>query len=185
MGARTDRATRILLALAATSGAGGCLGIAGNFDVSSDAEAGPAARAQAVENLDSGYPPDAAAPASNTVVDASVDAMEVRGDAACNPGQFQCAGPELQVCNPARDGWVNKELCGSAALCNAAGGSCTPTSCQKNDTQCQGSDLQICNDDLERVGHDHDVRVRRALQRPAGPLHARALHRRPDRSAAV
>ena len=29
------------------------------------------------------------------------DASE--GGAVCNPGQFQCAGAELQICNPAQD----------------------------------------------------------------------------------
>ena len=124
----------------------GCLGVAGNFDIVDDAGPEAAPRA-AVRDTDVAPGGDAMVSMASTPVDASAqDALDAT-DAAdtalvCRPGQFQCAGSELQVCNPGQDGWVDKELCGSAALCNPTGGTCTPTSCEKDDTQCSGADLR-------------------------------------------
>lgn len=106
-----------LLVTGATAGiATGCTRLAGPLEVDApDTGAGSASPAQ----LEGGAPLDATAPTDEG--DEQDGATLV-----CSPGQFQCAGPELQVCNPTRDGWVNEQLCGSAALCDAASGTCAP-----------------------------------------------------------
>jgi len=46
----------------------------------------------------------------------------------CTSGEFACSGPDLRRCTPAGT-WERVELCGSAALCNAAAGTCDPPGC--------------------------------------------------------
>ena len=156
-GSRTASWRRIALILTVLgAGAQGCLAIAGNFDIV-DTDGGldasspdVAADLDAATRQDSTTPVEAEGAGEETsqvpATDAS-DGSDGADAAMCGTGQVQCAGSELQICNPAHDGWVNRELCGSPPLCGREGGACTPVTCQKNDKQCDGANLQICNAD--------------------------------------
>ena len=122
----------MLVAAVSASLAAGCARIAGELDVvQPDAEAGSTAAPDGSVTQEASMPADGSTEAQSE--GGSADSGN-DGDAArtfvCNPNQYQCAGAELQVCNPARDGWVNEQLCGSAALCAATTGTCQPTTCQ-------------------------------------------------------
>jgi hypothetical protein len=67
--------------------------------------------------------------------------------AKCLPGQHQCAAAQLQVCAEDGSGYVAKEDCASAALCNASAGKCG-MGCNAGSAVCVGDTLQRCKADL-------------------------------------
>jgi hypothetical protein len=64
--------------------------------------------------------------------------------AICLPGEHRCEGAELQVCNEDGTSFKTAETCGSAALCNAAAGSCG-MGCAQGAKTCAGDELRACN----------------------------------------
>ena len=67
--------------------------------------------------------------------------------AKCLANEFQCSGAELQVCADDGQGFVTKEQCGSAALCNEDGGKCG-AGCTAGSKVCMGDTLRSCKADL-------------------------------------
>jgi hypothetical protein len=63
----------------------------------------------------------------------------------CEDGERQCAGPVLQSCNAARNGWTNEIVCATAALCNATAGACSEATCDADTFRCNDAVLQECN----------------------------------------
>lgn len=62
----------------------------------------------------------------------------------CAPGEFACAGRQMQVCNAGRTEFVNHELCATDALCSlGAGLGACPTPCAG--AACNGSMLRLCD----------------------------------------
>ncbi len=65
--------------------------------------------------------------------------------AACLTGDARCEGQVLTVCNAARSGF-DSQICGSAALCNAARQRCEPAQqCAPSESRCRGRNLERCN----------------------------------------
>lgn len=66
---------------------------------------------------------------------------------ACAPGEFACAGRQMQVCNAGRTDFVNHQLCATDGLCQlGAGVGACPTPC--SGAACNGSMLRLCNAEL-------------------------------------
>jgi hypothetical protein len=69
---------------------------------------------------------------------------------ACAPGEFGCAGRQMQLCNTGRTDFVNHELCATDALCNlGAGVGACPVPC--SGAACNGSMLRRCNAELTQL----------------------------------
>lgn len=65
----------------------------------------------------------------------------------CAPGEFSCAGRQMQVCNADRTAFVNHQLCATDALCQAGEGlGACPAPC--SGSACNGSMLRLCNAEL-------------------------------------
>jgi hypothetical protein len=68
----------------------------------------------------------------------------------CAPGEFACAGRQMQSCNAARTDFVNHQLCATDALCGlGAGVGACPAPC--SGAACNGSMLRLCNAELTRL----------------------------------
>ena len=71
----------------------------------------------------------------------------------CTAGEYQCNGATLRFCQADRH-WMDKEVCASAALCQATStpvpsGQCIAPGCQKaGDYSCDGAALSRCPEDL-------------------------------------
>ncbi len=116
-------ALRVYLALLSISswGMGGCLGLAGDFEiVGSDAQ-GEDAQAVAQEEAESSAPPST--DATGGVAPGPVVPGPVAP--ACLPNQYICSGPNLQICNSNQDGYVTLKKCASKEDCNASLKTCT------------------------------------------------------------
>ncbi|HWA71946.1 MAG TPA: hypothetical protein VG937_06430 [Polyangiaceae bacterium] len=61
----------------------------------------------------------------------------------CQNGSFRCLANTVQSC--VRRRWVSTQTCATAALCNAASGSCTAPACNVGQMRCEGAQLQTCN----------------------------------------
>ncbi len=65
--------------------------------------------------------------------------------ATCITNEHVCAGAQLRVCNATHTGFVDKQTCASAALCNKELGACTSATCEPNAWSCSGNALRHCN----------------------------------------
>ena len=65
----------------------------------------------------------------------------------CAPGEFTCAGRQMQVCNAGRTAFANHQLCGTDGLCQAGVGlGACPTPC--SGATCNANMLRTCNEEL-------------------------------------
>jgi len=68
--------------------------------------------------------------------------------ATCITDEHACEGNQLQVCNDARDGFVNKgDPCPQDAPCNKSLKQCTKLTCEPGKWSCAGDTLRHCNAD--------------------------------------
>jgi len=69
--------------------------------------------------------------------------------APCEPGDHQCNGAVLQVCNATSSGWNTVETCLSDGLCQQSLSSgenkCRSPACTGGSFQCQGAQPLVCN----------------------------------------
>jgi hypothetical protein len=66
---------------------------------------------------------------------------------SCAPGEFSCAGRQMQVCNAGRTAFANHQLCATDGLCQAGVGlGACPPAC--SGAACNGSMLRTCNEEL-------------------------------------
>ena len=73
----------------------------------------------------------------------------------CAPGEFSCAGRQMQVCNAGRTNFINHQLCATDGLCAAgvAVGQC-PAPC--SGAACNGSMLRTCDEQLTALVDTED-----------------------------
>jgi hypothetical protein len=62
----------------------------------------------------------------------------------CEPGKHRCVGEKLEACDPAR-GWVQVNVCQTAAHCNGKLKMCLVDACVLGEHQCDGRFLQQCS----------------------------------------
>lgn len=76
----------------------------------------------------------------------SAPAAEERGSrgASCPSGAHRCEAEKLVACDPAQGGWVQVNVCQSAAHCNAKLGQCLVDPCVLGEHQCAGAKLEQC-----------------------------------------
>jgi hypothetical protein len=72
----------------------------------------------------------------------SIDAPD---DAGCMLGATRCTGLNLEQCDGTA--WRVTRTCATAALCDAANGTCITPTCLPNTYRCNGAVLQTCNAD--------------------------------------
>jgi len=91
---------------------------------------------------------------------------------ACQAAQRVCVGPILRRCNGDLTGFVDEELCTTAASCDPDG--CRPQACEPGELRCNGRQLERCREDrsdwqlLEVCGQDQtcDRDVERCFTAP-------------------
>ena len=66
----------------------------------------------------------------------------------CEPGEYGCFGPELQVCDDSGSSFSVVDTCASQVLCNLATRRCDPPTCSVSERRCEGNLLQRCEIDL-------------------------------------
>ncbi len=66
------------------------------------------------------------------------------GKGGCAVGTHRCSGEKLEACDQDK-GWIEVNVCMSAAHCNAAMQQCLVDPCVLGETQCDGRKLQQCN----------------------------------------
>lgn len=76
------------------------------------------------------------------------EGLAAKACAGCIPGEFECTGASLMVCDSQGKGFGLLEDCGTAALCNKLLGECTSAVCEANQTAClDDNTLATCNAD--------------------------------------
>lgn len=65
--------------------------------------------------------------------------------AKCLSWDMTCDGAALMRCAPDHQSFILKQTCASAALCNAAGGTCKELVCTAGQYRCRGDALESCN----------------------------------------
>jgi hypothetical protein len=61
----------------------------------------------------------------------------------CEPGRHRCSGEKLEACDPLR-GWIQVNVCQTAAHCNGKLRQCLVDACVLGEHQCDGRFLQQC-----------------------------------------
>jgi hypothetical protein len=64
---------------------------------------------------------------------------------SCVPGIHRCAGDKLEACDAAAGGFVQVNVCQTAAHCNAKLKQCLVDPCILGEHQCHGADLEQCH----------------------------------------
>ncbi|MBK9000214.1 MAG: hypothetical protein IPM35_31235 [Myxococcales bacterium] len=64
---------------------------------------------------------------------------------SCVPGTHRCAGDKLESCDASARGFVQVNVCQTAAHCNAKLGQCLVDPCILGEHQCHGADLEQCH----------------------------------------
>lgn len=84
------------------------------------------------------------APASAATAAAEAGAPAPPG-LGCVPGTHRCAGDKLEACEVSAGGFVQVNVCQTAAHCNAKLGQCLVDPCILGEHQCHGAALEQCH----------------------------------------
>lgn len=63
----------------------------------------------------------------------------------CMPGAHRCVQEKLEACDPRQGGWVQVNVCQTAAHCNGKLKQCLVDPCILGEHQCDGALLQQCH----------------------------------------